>query len=70
MNSSEDDGENLENLACSVVSTSIRAAKKNPTPAENSRYNEAMQCRQPHTDDYSITDALVWRLCRQVNIPA
>lgn len=32
MNSSDDDGENFENLACSVVSTSINAAKKKPTP--------------------------------------
>ncbi len=39
MNSSEEDGENLENLVCSVVSTSIRAAKKKPTPAENSHEN-------------------------------
>ena len=31
-NSSDDEGENLENLACSAVSPSISAAKKKPTP--------------------------------------
>ena len=41
VNSSDDEGENLENLDWSVVRTSMRPAKKNPTPVKTSGCSSA-----------------------------
>ena len=68
MNSSEDEGENLENLACSVVKTSISAAKKKPTPVGEDQYRSmrALPILSP-TNDNPIAHALIYQTVRRVN---